>query len=1079
MDLYEVLDQVVDLVRQRKRITYRLLQRRFTLDEATLEDLKAELFFAHPQIADEDGRGLIWTGEAGVPPAPAPTPSHAAPPMTQHPQQVASPTLPQTAEAERRQLTVLFCDLVDSTALSSQLDPEDLREVVQAYQAACAEVIQRFEGHIAQYLGDGLLVYFGYPLAHEDDAQRAVRAGLGMVEALGQLNTRLAQEQGVSLAVRLGIHTGLVVVGEVGGGTRQEQLALGETPNLAARLQGVAAPDTVVISAATHRLIAGWLDCQDLGLYAVKGIATPLQLYRVMGESGARSRLEVSVATGLTPLVGREEEVGQLLRRWEQAKEGEGQVVILHGEAGIGKSRLVQVLKEHIAHEAHARVEYRCSPYYQNSALYPVIEHLQRLLQFGRDEAPEAKFRTLEQMLSSRGGSETRPALSLPEVVPLFATLLSLPVPAHYPPLALTPQRQKQKTLEALLAWLLKEAAQQPLLVVMEDLHWVDPSTLEFLSPLIEQVPEARILIVLTFRPDFSPPWTMLSHLTQLTLSRLARRQVEVMVEKVTGGKTLSVEVVQQLVTKTDGVPLFVEELTKMVIESGLDGAATHASPSWALAIPATLHDSLMARLDRLPTAKEVAQLGATLGREFSHELIQAVSPVEEKTLQSALTQLVDAELLYQRGVPPQARYVFKHALIQDAAYQSLLKSKRQHYHQQIAQILETQFLETTETQPELLAHHYTAAGLSVQAVPYWQQAGQRAIERSANVEAMGHLTRGLELLQSLPVTPARTQQELMLHITLGVPLIHIKGYAAPEVESTYTRARELCQHVGETPQLFSTLWGLWLFYVCAGGHETARELGEQLLSLAQRAHDSAPMAHYALGFSLFALGDLAQGRAHLEHGIALYNPQWHRSYAFLYSQDPRVVCSSYAAWSTWCLGYPDQALKRNNDMLTFARELSHPFSLAFALSVAAALHQFRGEGQAAQAQAAVAAALCAEQGFPFWLAMGTILAGLGAGRAGTGRHRHCPDTPGVGGLPRDWGRVVPPVFPRPARGGLWARRTDDRGAYGHSGGAGAGAQYWRAVLRGGAVSAQRRIGTAVRRPPSAVRHHQPSTPSP
>ena len=589
----------------------------------------------------------------------------------QRPQEAPPPVARATPEAERRQLTVLFCDLVDSTVLASQLDPEDLREVVRAYQDTCAKVIARFEGHIAQYLGDGLLVYFGYPLAHEDDAQRAVRAGLGIVEALGQLNTRLAQERGVQLAVRLGIHTGLVVVGEVGGGTRQEQLALGETPNLAARLQGIAAPNTLVISAATFQLLGGFFACQPLGTPLLKGLAQPLAVYRVLYESMARSRLEAAGSTGLTPLVGREQEIGLLRERWAQVKDGVGQVVLLSGEAGIGKSRLVQVLKEQVATEPQAWLTpCQCSPYYQNTALYPLIDLLERVaLRFEREESPQQKLSKLEGFLVQYG-------LPLAEAVPLFAALLSLPLPADYAPLTLSPEQQKQQTLHALLTILLRIAAQQPVLFVMEDLHWVDPSTLELLSLLVDQGPTARILALFTFRPDFSPPWTGRSHLTQVTLHRLPRRQAAEMIRQVAHGKALPPEVVEQIVAKTDGVPLFVEELTKMVLESGLlqerEERYELTGPLPPLAIPATLHDSLMARLDRLATVKGLAQLGATLGREFSYELLQAVSPWDEETLQRGLHQLVEAEFLYQRGLPPQATYLFKHALIQDAAYQSL-----------------------------------------------------------------------------------------------------------------------------------------------------------------------------------------------------------------------------------------------------------------------------------------------------------------------------------------------------------------------------------------------------------------------
>ena len=690
MDFVAVVDQAIALLRQRGRLTYRTLQLQFELDEAHLEALKDELIEGQRLVVDAAGRILVWTGGAETLPA---APSSSAPPVprpaTQEaalPQTAPPPAASSTPEAERRQLTVLFCDLIDSTPLASQLDPEDLREVVRAYQETCAKVIARFDGHIAQYLGDGLLVYFGYPLAHEDDAQRAVRAGLGIVEALGPLHTRLTQERGVHLAVRLGIHTGLVVVGEVGGGMRQEQLALGETPNLAARLQGIAAPNTLVISATTLQLLGGVFACQPLGTPLLKGQAQPLAVYRVLYESMARSRLEAVGATGLTPLVGREQEVGLLRERWAQVKDGLGQVVLLSGEAGIGKSRLVQVLKEQVATEPQAWLTpCQCSPYHQNSALYPWIDLLERVaLHFDREETSQQKLRKLEGFLVQYG-------LPLAEAVPLFAALLSLPLTADYAPLPLSPEQQKQQTLHALLTIMLRIAAQQPVLLVMEDLHWVDPSTLELLSLLVDQGPTARILALWTFRPDFSPPWTGRAHLTQVTLNRLPRRLAAEMTGRVAHGKVLPAEVVEQVVAKTDGVPLFVEELTKMVLESGLLQERAEGyelpGPLPPLAIPATLHDSLMARLDRLAAVKPMAQLGATLGREFAYALLQAVSPWDEETLRLGLQQLVEAELLYQRGLPPQATYVFKHALIQDAAYQSLLRSTRQRHHQRIAQV--------------------------------------------------------------------------------------------------------------------------------------------------------------------------------------------------------------------------------------------------------------------------------------------------------------------------------------------------------------------------------------------------------
>jgi TOMM system kinase/cyclase fusion protein len=978
MDLFAVVDQVIELLRSRGRVSYRALQVQFNLNDKALEALKAELIEVHQIAVDQVSTMLVWTGDGGA----LQEPSQPQIIEAQQPQRRAEPRTP---EAERRQLTVLFCDLVDSTVLASQLDPEEWREVVRAYQDTCAKVIQRYDGHVAQYLGDGLLVYFGYPRAHEDDAQRAVRAGLGMVGAMAQLNARLAQEGRVHLAVRLGIHTGLVVVGEIGDGATQEQLALGETPNLAARLQGMAAPNTVVISAATVPLLAGFFAYESLGTHRLKGFAQPIEVYQVRYESMARSRLEATGRTGLTPLVGREQEIGLLRERWAQVKEGLGQVVLLSGEAGIGKSRLVQVLKEHVASEPQAWLTpCQCSPYYQNTALYPMIELLERVvLQFDRDETPHQKLRKLEGFVVQYG-------LPLAEAVPLFAALLSSSLGADYAPLTVSPEQQKQKTLQAFLAIFLRIAAQQPVLFVMEDLHWVDPSTLEFLTLLVDQGPTARILALFTGRPDFRPPWSGRAHLTQVTLNRLPRRQAVEMTRRVAHGKALPPAVVEQVVAKTDGVPLFVEELTKVVLEAGLlqerDDRYALTGPLPPLAIPATLHDSLMARLDRLATVKSLAQLGATLGREFSYALLQAVSPWDEGILQRGLHQLVEAEFLYQRGLPPQATYLFKHALIQDAAYQSLLKSTRQQYHQRIAQVLAARFPETVETQPELLAHHSTEASLAAQALPYWLRAGQRAIQRSANLEAISHLTRGLEVLKTLPESPERAQRELDFQITLG-PVFHaVKGQGAPEVERTYARARELCGQVGETPQLFPVLWGLWYFYLARTEYQTACELGEQLLTLAQRLPDPALLlAHRAQGQTLCFLGEVAAGRAHLEQAIAVYDLPQHRTLAFQYAQDPAVIAGSWAALASWLLGYPDQALQRSDEAISLARELAHPYSLIYALIWAATIRQFRRERQAASELTETIMALSREQGFALWVAWGTILRGWELSERGQG----------------------------------------------------------------------------------------------
>jgi predicted ATPase len=770
----------------------------------------------------------------------------------------------------------------------------------------------------------------------------------------------------------------------MGGDGRQEQLALGDTPNIAARLQGLAAPDTVVISAVTQRLIQGYFTCHDLGSQTLKGVVTPFQVHQVVRETEVQQRFDVAAARGLTPLVGREHEVGILRERWAQVQAGQGHIVVLSGEAGIGKSCLVQVVKDEIIGATALRIEYRCSPSHQHSALYPVIAHLERVLGFRQDDTLEDRLRKLEEAV--------RPyPLPLSEVIPLFAALLTVPLPEAYPPLTLTPQRRKQKTLEALLTWLLVLTEQQSVLFIVEDLHWIDPSTLEFLTLLVEQGPTARLLTLLTCRPEFQVPWGLRTHLTPIALQRLPQSQVEVMIARVTGGKALPPVVLQQVVTKTEGVPLFVEELTKTVLESGLlQESQDHyelTGPLPPMAIPATLHDSLMARLDRLATVKAVAQLGAVLGRTFSYELLQAVMSLDEASLQQALARLVEAELLYQRGVPPQATYLFKHALIQEAAYQSLLKSTRQQYHQQIAQVLEMQFPALVEAQPELVAQHYTAAGCAEPAVPYWQRAGQHARDRSTYLEAVSHLTTGIELLTTLPETSERIQQALTLYIALGAALLVTKGQAALEVEHAYTQARALCQKVGETPQLIPVLFGLWRFYNLRPQLHTARELAETLLRLAQHVHDPAlaVVAHYALGVTWFWLGALPAARMHFEEGIARYTPDQRRASVFQIGQDLGVGCRSYAAMTLWVLGYPDQALARLYEALALAHELSHPYSLASARCLAAFVSQYRRDVPAVHEQAEAAVALSTEQGFPLWAAWGMSCRGWALAMQGQG----------------------------------------------------------------------------------------------
>jgi predicted ATPase/class 3 adenylate cyclase len=895
-----------------------------------------------------------------------------APPARLEPLAPIRETLP---AAERRQLTVLFCDLVGSTALAAQLDPEDFRDVTVTYQTTCAEVIHRYEGHIAQYLGDGLLVYFGYPSAHEDDAQRAIYGGLDMLAALADLNRRLGQSYDVRLQARVGIHTGLVVVGEMGGGPQHGQLALGVTPNLAAKIQAIATPESVVISGATYGLVQGYFVCQDLGEHTLPGVATPTALYQVVQASDARGRLEAAARRGLTSLVGRDIEIALLQERWTQVQQGSGQAVLLSGEAGIGKSRLVRALIEQLAETPFTRLEYRCSPYHQHTALYPAVELLQRSLGFDSPTSADEKITRLETLLHEH-------RLDLQEHVSLLASLLSLSPPAErYPPLQMSPPQQRQRTLDMLLALILAHAEQRPVLFIVEDLHWIDPSTLEWLGLLIDQGPTARILTLMTCRPTFQAPWGGRAHVTSLTLSRLLPRQVAQMARTIVGAEVLPADLLDQIVAQTDGVPLFVEEVTRFVLASRrLHGHAqeTAASTPAGVMIPATLHDLLMARLDQMGAAKGTAQLAATIGREFGVALLQAVASTEEKTLHQDLRRLVDAELLYQRGVGAQATYVFKHALIQEAAYTSLLRRTRQHYHQWIAQALERQFTEVATVQPELLAHHYTEAALVQEALPYWQRAGQQAAERSAHVEAIAHFNQGLRVLTTLPETRERDQQELTLRIDLGKSLTVTKGWASPEAEVAYTRAWELCQQMRDTSWVFAVLLGLAQVYIVRADLTKHREVGTQLLSLAEQRSDTIllAVAHWLTGVNLFHVGEFATGLAHLEQAYARYDPQHHHTYVTQFGVDVGVFALSYISHALWGLGYPDQAVQRSREALALAQEVHHPFSIALAQDYAAMLQQFRREQHTANTHAEIALTVCTEQGFAYYLAWATIIQG-------------------------------------------------------------------------------------------------------
>ena len=875
--------------------------------------------------------------------------------------------------AERRQLTVMFCDLVDSTVLSGKLDPEDLREVIRGYQEICNKIIRRFGGYIAQYLGDGILVYFGYPQAHEDDAQRAVRAGLAIVEAVSHINPSFQEQWKIELSVRVGIHTGLVVTGEVGEGSTRERLAIGETPNIAARLQGEAKPNTVLVSAVTYRLVAGFFACHELENLSLKGFPKPIDACEIDHLSTAKNRLG-PLTKELTPIVGREQERNLLFERWQWVEEGKGQVMHLYGDAGIGKSRLVKVLEEHVAQDPQAWLTpCQCSAYHQNSAFYPVIDLLERfVLQFEPGDFQKGKLDRLEGFLVQYG-------FKLTEVVPVFCDLLSIPLGDKYSPSTLSPERQKKLIFETMLGVLLKIASRQPLLLVIEDLHWADPTTLEFLNLLVDQIATTAIFALFTFRSNFKPPWGSRAYHTNLSVQRLTPKKSIDIVQHIAGSKPLPAEVLEQILTKADGVPLFVEELTKMVLESGLlredVEEYTLAGKVFPLEIPMTLQDSLMARLDRLASAKELVQLCSILGREFTSEMLLAIQPHDKKKLQQGLKQLVESELLYQKGIFPKATFIFKHALIQETAYQSMLKNTRRRYHRKIAEVLVNQFSELATAQPEVIAHHYSEAGLTMEAVSYWQQAGQHAEERFANKEAIAHFTKALELLKDQPENPEHTRQELMLQLAMGPPLSTLKGFAAPEVEVANSRAYKLCQQVGGARLQFPALWGLWHYYLVKSDFPKAVTLSNKLLGLAQTTNDHSFLsdAYRAKGETLLWSGEFSQASEYFKKGIDLTGTSQQHSY---FAESPDVSCRFFSAIVLWFLGYPDQALLRSREAITRAQQLNHPFSLSAAHHFAGWLHLLRREGQLTLEHADTAMAIAADQGFRFFIAYDTMLKG-------------------------------------------------------------------------------------------------------
>lgn len=880
--------------------------------------------------------------------------------------------------AERRQLTVMFCDLVGSTSLAERMDPEELRELMQTYRKACGDVAARYEGHVAQYLGDGLLIYFGWPVAHEDDAQRGVRAALEMVQAVKDI---LAVQP---LAVRIGLATGPVVVGEASReGHTEANLAVGETPNLAARLQGLAAAHEVVIAPATRRLIADAFALTDLGARSIKGIAEPVQAWRVDAVHRTKGRFEAAHGgMELSPLIGRDEEIALLLRRWHQAVGGEGQVVLIGGEAGIGKSRLSQALRKRIV-EPHGVVRYQCSPYHLNSALYPFIEQFEFQAGFSRDDTAEQK---LDKMEAALVGS----AAEVAEAAPLFAAVLSLPTD-RYPALKVSPQKQKENTLDALAAQLEARARREPVLMLFEDVHWVDPTSQELLEVLVPKLQNLPMLLVTTYRPEHAPPWAGQRGVTTLTLNRLGRPQVAQLVDKVTEGRSLPPEVLAEILSHTDGVPLFVEELTKSVLESGLlterGGQYALLAPLGALAIPTSLRDSLAARLDRLAPVKEIAQIGACIGREFSYDLISRISTLSGERLEAALERLVEAGLVMRRGAPPDANYIFKHALMQDAAYDSLLKSRRHQLHAMIAHVLQTEFANRVAHEPEWLAHHYTQAGDLAAAVPLWRDAGELAIERVALVEAVAHFQKGLSLLDQLPVSPDRDAIELTIREKLNAAWAGLRGWAASEIDANSAAILRLATSQHNTRSLILGLWWMWTSTITQGRIADSLPFAERLLTEGRETGDLdlQIFGHATLMVPRFFMGQLAEAREHLDRVLALYDPQRAEQWIQLTGHDLRTFVEVYGCQLIWMQGHPDQAQQMSDRSGTHARSVGHAFNLVWALTFNAYTFVYRREPDRLLERLDEVDRLAREQGIAFIYQVSTPqasgLAHLHAGR--------------------------------------------------------------------------------------------------
>ena len=888
----------------------------------------------------------------------------------------ASPSaLLQQREAEFRQITVMFCDLVGSTQLSETLDPEDLQKIIDAYRAECNTAISRYGGEVARYFGDGVMAFFGWPRAHEDDALRAVHAALEIV-------SRVLKVSGpVTLACRVGICSGPVVVGEIANSTASGSMdAVGETPNIAARLQTLATANTVLISESTRRLVSAAFDLRDLGPQELRGITAPVHAYRIHAARNAASRFEAAHAESLTPLIGRSSELSLLLDRWKKVKEGDGQVILLSGIPGVGKSRLLYELKSHIQEEPHLFLLHQCSPYHSQSAFFPVIEQIEQAAQVTAREADADKIAKLRAYLPRLSDSPTEPLL-------LIAKLLSISVEIDREQLELTPQQIKNRTINALVGMLLAFASQRPTVCVFEDAHWLDPSTLELLELIISRIDHARVLLIVSCRPEFRPTWVAHPSVTTHSLTRLSHTEVKNMIQDLLRGGSAPQQLIDQIIQKTDGVPLFIEELTNSILSAPSrtqDSSERTAQPA-LLKVPETLSDALMERLDRVAPSRRLAQIAALIGREFSYNLLSAVSQINEDDMQSALSLLEQADIIYRVSISPSVRFAFKHALLRDAIYDSLLRSKRQQIHADIATILERDYPELTENQPEVLAHHYQEAGNHPLAIRCWLASGQRALTRSANIEAIASFRMALQILNVLPETPDRKKQEIAIQLALGIPLIAVQGYASAETREAFSRAHALCLQFGNIPEYFQAVFGLWGHSWMSGKNDDALGMADEFLSQAQLLSEIVPLmvAHRMMGSTLLTVGDFKSSANHFEETIRLSISKGKQPLNNLYMVEPQVASLLLLSWDLWFLGHPDQSLSRVSEALALAHDLGHQYTVAFAYYMASVVHLLRGDAARAFETAGKSIETSQEQRFSLYAILSRISRGRAIGDLG------------------------------------------------------------------------------------------------